>query len=102
MALYHLFFFVLCYACILPYWCLIILSVITIDTFARLHKTHTHTACVGNGTVVDGLIHDGLWDIYNNQHMGMCGEACATQFNISRQEQDAFAVSSYERAGAAW
>ena len=43
---------------------------------------------LGNNKVVDGLVNDGLWDIYNNQHMGMCGEACATSFDISREEQD--------------
>lgn len=47
---------------------------------------------LGNGTLVDGLIHDGLWDIYNNQHMGMCGESCADKFSISRADQDAFAI----------
>lgn len=57
---------------------------------------------LGNGTLVDGLIHDGLWDIYNNQHMGMCGESCATQFGITREDQDKFAIASYERAAAAW
>jgi len=57
---------------------------------------------LGNQTVVDGLINDGLWDIYNNQHMGMCGELCATKYNISRADQDKFAVQSYERAAKAW
>ena len=57
---------------------------------------------LGNGTVVDGLVHDGLWDIYNNQHMGNCGEACAKKFGISREAQDDFAIGSYEKAAAAW
>jgi acetyl-CoA C-acetyltransferase len=57
---------------------------------------------LGNNTVVDGLISDGLWDIYNNQHMGNCGEACAAKFKITREEQDAYAVESYERALRAW
>eukprot|EP00981_Chlorochromonas_danica_P015738 scaffold14367_cov250-Ochromonas_danica.AAC.34 len=57
---------------------------------------------LGNGTLVDGLIHDGLWDIYDNQHMGMCGEAAAARFGITRQDQDEFAIKSYERAAAAW
>lgn len=57
---------------------------------------------LGNQTVVDGLINDGLWDIYNNQHMGMCGELCATKHNITRADQDKFAVQSYERAAKAW
>lgn len=55
-----------------------------------------------SNTFIVGLINDGLWDIYNNQHMGVCGESCATQFKISREEQDRFAVQSYSRAAAAW
>lgn len=57
---------------------------------------------MGNNTVVDGLVNDGLWDIYNNQHMGMCGEAAASKYNISRQEQDAYSIESYRRAADAW
>ena len=57
---------------------------------------------LGNGTLVDGLINDGLWDIYNNQHMGNCGESCAKKFGITREAQDDFAIGSYERAAAAW
>lgn len=57
---------------------------------------------LGNSTVVDGLVHDGLWDVYNNQHMGMCGESCATDHSISREEQDRYAIQSYSRAAAAW
>lgn len=57
---------------------------------------------LGNGEIVDGLISDGLWDIYNNQHMGVCGEACASAFNISREEQDKYAIMSYQRAADAW
>jgi acetyl-CoA C-acetyltransferase len=57
---------------------------------------------MGNNTVVDGLVNDGLWDIYNNQHMGVCGEICADKYNISRQEQDDFAIGSYEKAASAW
>lgn len=57
---------------------------------------------LGNNTVVDGLIHDGLWDLYNNQHMGNCGELCASTYGISRQEQDDYAIRSYERAAHAW
>ena len=52
--------------------------------------------------MVDGLVHDGLWDVYNNQHMGMCGEACSNSFHISREEQDDYAINSYKRAAAAW
>jgi acetyl-CoA C-acetyltransferase len=57
---------------------------------------------LGNNAVVDGLIHDGLWDVYNNQHMGMCGEACSDTYKISREEQDSYAIRSYERASKAW
>ena len=57
---------------------------------------------LGNRQVVDGLINDGLWDIYNNQHMGNCGEACADAFSITRKEQDEYAIMSYERATDAW
>ena len=57
---------------------------------------------LGNNTVVDGLINDGLWDIYNNQHMGNCGEACSTKYGITRNEQDDFTISSYKRATDAW
>jgi acetyl-CoA C-acetyltransferase len=57
---------------------------------------------LGNNTVVDGLVNDGLWDVYNNQHMGMCGEACANTFGISREDQDEYAINSYKKAAAAW
>lgn len=53
-------------------------------------------------TVTDGLIADGLWDVYNNKHMGTCGDLCATTYNITREEQDEFAVNSYKKAAAAW
>jgi len=56
----------------------------------------------GHGEVLDGLIFDGLWDVYNNQHMGMCGEVCADKFKIGREEQDKYARRSYERAAEAW
>lgn len=56
---------------------------------------------MGNGAVVDSMIHDGLWDPYNNQHMGNCGDLCAKEKNFSREEQDAFATESFKRAQAA-
>jgi acetyl-CoA C-acetyltransferase len=56
---------------------------------------------LGNGEVVDAVIRDGLWDVYNNLHMGTFGDRCAAKENISRQEQDDFAVASYQRAIAA-
>eukprot|EP00591_Stephanopyxis_turris_P001486 CAMPEP_0195509510 /NCGR_PEP_ID=MMETSP0794_2-20130614/2424_1 /TAXON_ID=515487 /ORGANISM="Stephanopyxis turris, Strain CCMP 815" /LENGTH=420 /DNA_ID=CAMNT_0040636749 /DNA_START=110 /DNA_END=1373 /DNA_ORIENTATION=- len=56
---------------------------------------------LGNSTVLDGVIHDGLWDVYKNQHMGMCGEKCAVDYGISREEQDEYAIGSYTRAQSA-
>ena len=53
---------------------------------------------MGNGTLIDGMIHDGLWDVYNNFHMGSAAEMCSREMNISREEQDAFAEESYKRA----
>src|ERR1700716_739832 len=56
---------------------------------------------MGNGELVDSMIRDGLWDVYNNVHMGTCGDKCASRYEISRKEQDDFAVASYQRALAA-
>jgi len=56
---------------------------------------------MGNQTVVDGMVHDGLWDPYKNFHMGNAGELCAKERDISRDAQDAFAKESYRRALAA-
>lgn len=53
---------------------------------------------MGDGKLVDGMIYDGLWDPYGDMHMGMCGEICAAELKISREEQDEFAKLSYERA----
>ena len=53
---------------------------------------------LGNGELIDTVIRDGLWDVYNNLHMGICGDRCARRCGISRQEQDDFAVASYQRA----
>ena len=53
---------------------------------------------LGNAQVIDSLIHDGLWDVYSNVHMGDCAELCAKEKEISRGDQDAFAVESYRRA----
>ena len=53
---------------------------------------------LGNAQLVDGCIHDGLWDCYNDQHMGMCAEKCATDYDFTREEQDAYAIESYRRA----
>ena len=53
---------------------------------------------LGNGTLVDSMINDGLWDIYNNYHMGMTGENVAEKYNISREQQDEYAVNSHKKA----
>jgi acetyl-CoA C-acetyltransferase len=56
---------------------------------------------MGHGEIVDSMIHDGLWDVYNNLHMGICADRCAAKYHVSRQDQDDFAVASYTRALAA-
>lgn len=53
---------------------------------------------LGNGTIIDSLIKDGLWDVYNNIHMGSCAEVCAKDFSMSRKEVDDFAINSYKKA----
>jgi len=53
---------------------------------------------MGNGTLIDGMVHDGLWDVYNNFHMGTAAEMCSKEMNITREEQDAFAEESYKKA----
>lgn len=55
----------------------------------------------GNGEIVDGLAKDGLTDVYNQKAMGVCADATAVKFGISREAQDAFAIDSYKRAAAA-
>ncbi|SMC41060.1 acetyl-CoA C-acyltransferase [Pedobacter africanus] len=56
---------------------------------------------LGHGQLTDGLVKDGLWDVYNDYHMGSAAELCAAECGISREEQDAFAISSYKRSQAA-
>ena len=53
---------------------------------------------LGHGQVIDAMIHDGLWDPYNDQHMGNCGESCAREYEFSREAQDEVAAGSYRRA----
>jgi acetyl-CoA C-acetyltransferase len=53
---------------------------------------------MGNGTLLDLMIHDGLWDPYNNVHMGTCGDCTATEFGFSREQLDEYAAESYRRA----
>jgi acetyl-CoA C-acetyltransferase len=57
---------------------------------------------LGNGKVIDSMVHDGLWDIYNDYHMGVTGENVAEKYGITREEQDEFAVNSHRKAIAAW
>ncbi len=56
---------------------------------------------LGNGELVDSMIRDGLWDVYNNIHMGTCGDRCAEKYQFSRQQQDDYSVTSFKRAIAA-
>ena len=56
----------------------------------------------GPATMVDGLQKDGLTDAYDNNAMGVCADLCATEYNISREDQDAFAIQSYNRSAKAW
>jgi acetyl-CoA C-acetyltransferase len=57
---------------------------------------------LGHQQVTDGIIKDGLWDVYNDYHMGNAAEKCAIDCNISREDQDAHAVESYKRSAKAW
>jgi len=57
---------------------------------------------MGNGQLVDSMIHDGIWDVYNDKHMGTCGDLCADKYKVSREQQDAYAITSYKRAIQAW
>ena len=56
---------------------------------------------MGNGKIVDVMIHDGLWDPYGDKHMGNCAETCVTKYQFTREAQDAFSLESYKRAQAA-
>jgi len=57
---------------------------------------------LGDLKLRDGLVHDGLTDVYNQTHMGLCAEICAEDMNISREAQDEFAIESYRRSKEAW
>ncbi len=57
---------------------------------------------LGDMKLIDGLVKDGLTDVYNKVHMGNCAELCAKEMNFSREQQDAFAVESYNRSTKAW
>ncbi|GAB1430175.1 acetyl-CoA C-acetyltransferase [Ignavibacteria bacterium] len=53
---------------------------------------------MGNGEIIDSMINDGLWDVYNQYHMGIAAELCASECNISREAQDEYTIMSYQRA----
>ena len=57
---------------------------------------------LGDMKLIDGLVKDGLTDVYNKVHMGNCAELCAKEMNISREAQDTFAIESYNRSADAW
>lgn len=57
---------------------------------------------LGNVTMVDGMVKDGLTDVYGQMHMGVCADKCASEYSISREDQDNFAIESYKRATEAW
>lgn len=57
---------------------------------------------LGNVPAVDSMIHDGLWDVYNNFHMGITAEKVAERYSITRTEQDEFALNSHRKAATAW
>ena len=57
---------------------------------------------LGDIKALDGLVKDGLTDVYNKKHMGLCAETCAKEMSFSREEQDDFAITSYERSSKAW
>ncbi|MBV8113149.1 MAG: acetyl-CoA C-acetyltransferase [Silvibacterium sp.] len=57
---------------------------------------------MGHAAVVDSMMHDGLWDAFNNYHMGITGENVAEKYGITREEQDEYALNSHRKAAAAW
>ncbi|PJB15882.1 MAG: acetyl-CoA C-acyltransferase [Flavobacteriales bacterium CG_4_9_14_3_um_filter_32_8] len=57
---------------------------------------------LGDVKMVDGMVKDGLWDVYHDKHMGNCAETCAKDKGFTREDQDNFAITSYKRAAAAW
>jgi len=57
---------------------------------------------LGDVKMIDGMVKDGLTDVYNKVHMGVCAEKCAAENNITREDQDAFTIESYTRSAAAW
>ncbi|GAA3590538.1 acetyl-CoA C-acyltransferase [Flavivirga amylovorans] len=67
------------------------------------HYLHARTGTkFGSASLIDGMQKDGLVDAYDKNAMGVCADACATEYKFSREEQDAFAIQSYNRSAAAW
>ncbi len=67
------------------------------------HYYHARNATkLGDVKMLDGMLLDGLTDVYNKVHMGVCAEKCAAKYEISREEQDNFAIESYKRSAKAW
>lgn len=67
------------------------------------HYLHARTGTkFGPATLIDGMQKDGLVDAYDQNAMGVCADACATEYKFSREDQDAFAIQSYKRSAAAW
>jgi len=73
-------------------------SMSLIPHYAHLRKGHKF----GSTEFIDGLQRDGLVDAYNQQAMGVCADLCATEHQVTREEQDEFAIESYKRSAAAW
>ena len=65
-----------------------------------VHMRNAHK--FGPVNLIDGMQKDGLVDVYDQNAMGVCADACATEYNFSREDQDQFAIQSYERSAAAW
>jgi acetyl-CoA C-acetyltransferase len=57
---------------------------------------------LGNSQIIDSVVNDGLWDVYNNYHMGMTGENVAQKYGVTREQQDEYAVNSHRKAVQAW
>jgi len=69
-----------------------------IPHYINLRKPHKY----GNKSIIDGLQHDGLTDVYCNQAMGVLGDKCASEYEFTREDQDNYAIQSYKRASNAW
>ena len=66
------------------------------------YYTARNSVKLGDVKVLDGMVKDGLTDVYNKVHMGVCADQCADEHNITRQDQDNFAVNSYKKSADAW